>query len=46
MPEVKQKLLELGVEARAGSPETLEQLLATEIEKWKVVVERAKIEKQ
>ena len=44
--EVKQKLLELGVEARAGSPEAFEQLLVTEIEKWKVVVERAKIEKQ
>ena len=46
MPDVKQKLLELGVEARAGSPEALKQLLAGEIEKWKAVVERAKIEKQ
>jgi len=46
MPDVKEKLLELGVEARAGSPEALKQLLANEIEKWKVVVERAKIEKQ
>jgi tripartite-type tricarboxylate transporter receptor subunit TctC len=46
MPEVKQKLLELGVEARAGSPDALKQLLASEIEKWKAVVERAKIEKQ
>jgi tripartite-type tricarboxylate transporter receptor subunit TctC len=46
MPDVKQKLLELGVDARAGSPQALGQLLATEIEKWKVVVERAKIEKQ
>ena len=46
MPDVKQKLLELGVEARAGSPEALKQLLASEIEKWKAVVERAKIEKQ
>ena len=46
MPDVKQKLLELGVEARAGSPDALKQLLASEIEKWKAVVERAKIEKQ
>ena len=46
IPDVKQKLLELGVEARAGSPEALKQLLATDIDKWKRVVERAKIEKQ
>jgi tripartite-type tricarboxylate transporter receptor subunit TctC len=46
MPDVKQKLLELGVEARAGSADALKQLLASEIEKWKAVVERAKIEKQ
>ena len=46
MPDVKQKLLELGVEARGSTPQALEQLLVTEIGKWKQVVERANIEKQ
>ena len=46
MPDVKQKLLELGVDARAGSPDALKQLLVGEIERWKTVVERARIEKQ
>ena len=46
VPDVKQKLLDLGVDARAGSPDALKQLLVGEIEKWKAVVERAKIEKQ
>jgi tripartite-type tricarboxylate transporter receptor subunit TctC len=46
MPDVKQKLLDLGVEARGSTPQALEQLLVAEIDKWKQVVERAKIEKQ
>jgi len=46
MPDVKQKLQALGVDARGGSPEALKELLANEIEKWKAVVQRAKIEKQ
>jgi tripartite-type tricarboxylate transporter receptor subunit TctC len=46
MPDVRQKLLDLGVEARASTPQALEQLLVAEIGKWKQVVERAKIEKQ
>jgi tripartite-type tricarboxylate transporter receptor subunit TctC len=46
MPDVKQKLLDLGVEAQGGSPDALKQLLASEVGKWKAVVERAKIEKQ
>ena len=45
-PEVRQRLRELGVEARAGTPEALAALLASEIAKWKAVIERAKIEKQ
>jgi tripartite-type tricarboxylate transporter receptor subunit TctC len=45
-PEVRQKLLDLGVIARAGTPEELDQLMAGEIAKWKGVIERAKIEKQ
>jgi tripartite-type tricarboxylate transporter receptor subunit TctC len=46
MPDVKQKLLDLGVEARGSTPQALDQLLVTEIDKWKQVVARAKIEKQ
>src|SRR5882672_274475 len=45
-PEVRKRLGELGVDARAGTPEALRELLVSEIAKWKVVIERAKIEKQ
>jgi tripartite-type tricarboxylate transporter receptor subunit TctC len=45
-PAVKQRLKELGVEARAGSPEQLRDLLAGEIKRWAEVINRAKIEKQ
>jgi tripartite-type tricarboxylate transporter receptor subunit TctC len=45
-PEVRKRLGELGVEARAGTPDALRELLVSEIAKWKAVIERAKIEKQ
>jgi tripartite-type tricarboxylate transporter receptor subunit TctC len=45
-PEVHKRLGELGVEARAGTPEALHTLLVSEIAKWKGVIERAGIEKQ
>jgi tripartite-type tricarboxylate transporter receptor subunit TctC len=45
-PEVSKRLSELGVDARAGTPEALRELLLSEIAKWKVVIERAGIEKQ
>jgi tripartite-type tricarboxylate transporter receptor subunit TctC len=45
-PAVQKRLSELGVEARAGTPEALHALLVSEISKWKAVIERAKIEKQ
>jgi tripartite-type tricarboxylate transporter receptor subunit TctC len=45
-PEVKAKLLELGVVARGGTPEDLKSLLVSDIEKWRGVIERAKIPKQ
>jgi len=45
-PEVRNRLQELGVDARAGTPEALAALLAAEIVKWRAVIERAKIEKQ
>ena len=46
VPEVKQRLQELGVEAKASTPEGLKELLVAEIAKWRAVIERAKIEKQ
>ena len=45
-PELKQRLQDLGVDARASSPEAMRELLVSETAKWKAVVERAKIEKQ
>ena len=45
-PVVRQRLKELGVEARAGSPEQLHDLLVGEIKRWTDVITRAKIEKQ
>ena len=45
-PEVKSKLLDLGVVARGGTPEELKALLESDIKKWQGVIERAKIPKQ
>ena len=45
-PAVRQRLKELGVEARAGSPEQLHDLLVAEIRRWTEVIKRAKIETQ
>ena len=45
-PELKQRLQDLGVDARASSPGAMRELLVSETAKWKAVVERAKIEKQ
>lgn len=45
-PAVRQRLKELGVDARAGTPEQLNDLLVSEIKRWTEVINRAKIEKQ
>jgi tripartite-type tricarboxylate transporter receptor subunit TctC len=45
-PDVRRRLQELGVDARAGTPAELQKLLVAEIAKWRGVIERAKIEKQ
>lgn len=45
-PAVRSKLLEAGVEAKGDSPAQLGQLLTSEAEKWRAVIERAGIEKQ
>jgi tripartite-type tricarboxylate transporter receptor subunit TctC len=44
--DVKHRLLELGIEARAGSPEELTARLKADIDKWSRVIERAGIARQ
>jgi tripartite-type tricarboxylate transporter receptor subunit TctC len=44
--DVKKRLLELGIEARASSPEEIEGRLTSDIDKWRKVIERAGIPKQ
>jgi tripartite-type tricarboxylate transporter receptor subunit TctC len=44
--DIKQKLLALGIEAKAGSPEAIEDRLKSDIDKWRAVIEKAKIPKQ
>jgi putative tricarboxylic transport membrane protein len=44
--EVKQRYVELGIEAKAGTPEELKARLAADIDKWAAVIERAGIPKQ
>ncbi len=46
LPEVRRRLLEVGVEARGGPPDGLRALLASEAGKWRGVIERAGIERQ
>ncbi len=46
IPEVKQRYAELGIEARASSPEELKARLQADIAKWAAVIERAGIPKQ
>jgi tripartite-type tricarboxylate transporter receptor subunit TctC len=46
MTEVRQSLLDLGIEPRGSAPEALHGMLIAEIEKWRVVIQRAGIEPQ
>jgi tripartite-type tricarboxylate transporter receptor subunit TctC len=46
VPEVKQTLQEIGIEARATTPGETRKLMASEIARWKQVIEQAKIERQ
>jgi tripartite-type tricarboxylate transporter receptor subunit TctC len=46
LPDVKQRLQDLGVDARGSTPEGLRNVLVSEIGKWQEVIETAKIEKQ
>src|SRR5437660_5456737 len=45
-PEVKQRYAELGIEAKASTPEAVKARLAGDIGKWAAVIERAGIPKQ
>jgi tripartite-type tricarboxylate transporter receptor subunit TctC len=45
-PALKQRFLELGIEAKAGTPEELRAQLTGDIAKWSAVIERANIPRQ
>ena len=45
-PDIQKRLSELGVEARASTPEELRKFFAAETQRWGKVVETAKIPKQ
>jgi tripartite-type tricarboxylate transporter receptor subunit TctC len=44
--EVKKRLLELGIEARASTPQEISTRLKSDIDKWRQVIEKAGIQKQ
>ncbi|MBM1169438.1 Bug family tripartite tricarboxylate transporter substrate binding protein [Microvirga arabica] len=46
MPDIKARLLDLGIEARSETPAELTQRLRSDIEKWRAVIEKAGIPKQ
>ena len=45
-PDMKKRALDLGIEAKASSPEEIRDRLKSDIDKWAVVIERAGIAKQ
>jgi tripartite-type tricarboxylate transporter receptor subunit TctC len=44
--ELKKRLLSLGIEAKAGTPEDISSRLRSDIDKWRWVIEKAGIAKQ
>jgi len=44
--DVKKRLLELGIEARASTPQEIASRLKADIDKWRQVIEKAGIQKQ
>jgi tripartite-type tricarboxylate transporter receptor subunit TctC len=44
--DVKKRLLELGIEAKASTPEEIERRLTSDIGKWAKVIDKAGIQKQ
>lgn len=45
-PEVKKKMLDLGIEAKSSTPAEIAARLNDDIKKWGAVIDQAKIEKQ
>jgi tripartite-type tricarboxylate transporter receptor subunit TctC len=45
-PDVRNKLADLTLNAQGSTPEQLGQILAADIRRWALVIERAKIPKQ
>jgi tripartite-type tricarboxylate transporter receptor subunit TctC len=45
-PDVRQKMLDIGVDARSSTPAEMRSLMVADIAKWKAVIERAGIERQ
>jgi hypothetical protein len=46
IPAVKQRLQELGVDARGSTSESFHDLVVADIRKWRRVIEKAKIPRQ
>jgi tripartite-type tricarboxylate transporter receptor subunit TctC len=46
LPDVKRRLLELGIEAKPSSPEELMSLFKADVKKWDAVIVKAGIEKK
>jgi tripartite-type tricarboxylate transporter receptor subunit TctC len=44
--EVKKRLLELGIEAKASTPQEISARLKSDIDKWQKVIEKAGVQKQ
>src|SRR6266481_6446714 len=44
--DVKRRLLELGIEAKAGTPQEISDRLKSDIDKWQKVIEKTGIQKQ
>ncbi len=44
--DVKRRLIELGIEARASTPQEISPRLKSDIDKWRQVIEKAGIQKQ
>jgi tripartite-type tricarboxylate transporter receptor subunit TctC len=44
--DVKRRLIELGIEARASTPQEISARLKSDIDKWQQVIEKASIQKQ
>jgi tripartite-type tricarboxylate transporter receptor subunit TctC len=44
--EVKRRLLELGIEAKASTPQEISARLKSDIDKWQKVIEKAGVQKQ